>query len=130
MLKCVFFSPQSVCFTHENVLLNSNIYIKYLARIGYYEFKSNILNYSVLSSYRKVESSCLPSEETQDEQKAPNPLHHLSAAGPGEEVPPEAVPFHRRARRVLQFPQLDGDPGQNLVSEQESQSQAAAGGRT
>ncbi len=72
----------------------------------------------------------MPTAKTQDEQKAPDPLHDVPAAGPGEEVPPEAVPFHRRARRVLKFPQLDGDPSQNLVSEQESQGQTAAGGRT
>ncbi|XP_034389028.1 homeobox protein MSX-1a isoform X2 [Cyclopterus lumpus] len=88
------------------------------------------LNARVLSASRKVESSCLSSPKAQDQQKAPDPLHHVPAAGPGEEVPPEAVPFHRRARGVLQLPQLDGDPGQDLVPEPESQSQAAAGGRT
>lgn len=67
--------------------------------------------------------------KTQDEQEAPNPLHHVPAACPGEEVSPEAVPFHRRARRVLQLVELDGNPGEDLVPEQESQSQAAAGGR-
>lgn len=82
-----------------------------------------------MSSYRKAESSRVSAAKTQDEQEAPNPLHHVPAARPGEEVSPEAVPFHRRARRVLQLVELDGNPGKDLVPEQESQSQAAAGGR-
>lgn len=68
--------------------------------------------------------------KTQDEQKAPDPLHHVPAACLGEEVPPETVPLHCRARRVLQLLKLDGNPGENLVPEQKGQGQAAAGGRT
>lgn len=94
------------------------------------ELKSKVVNKLVVSPFRTVESSGVSPAKTQDQQKAPHSLHHVPAAGPGEEVPPEAVPLHRRTRRVLQFPQLDGDPGENLVPEQESESQAAAGGRT
>lgn len=68
--------------------------------------------------------------QTQDEQKAPDPLHHVPAACLGEKVPSEAVPLHRRARRVLQLLKLDGNPGENLVPEPKGQGQAAAGGRT
>lgn len=87
------------------------------------------MNFLFFFFYRKVESSRLPSAKTQDEQKAPDAVHHIPAAGPGEEVPSETVSVHRRARRVLQLPQLNGDPGQNLVSEQEGESQAATRGR-
>lgn len=68
--------------------------------------------------------------KTQDEQKAPDPLHHVPAAGLGKEVPPEAVPLHCRARRVLQLLKLDGNPGENLVPEQKGQGEEASGGRT
>ena len=39
--------------------------------------------------------SRLSAEETQDQQEASHSLHHVSAAGPGEEVQAEAVPVHR-----------------------------------
>jgi len=78
--------------------------------------------------HRTAESSGLSPEKTQDQPQAPDPVHHVPAAGPGEEVPPEAVPLHRRARRVLQLPQPDGDAGQDLVPEQEGESQATPGG--
>lgn len=79
---------------------------------------------------REAESPSVSSEETQDQQEASDPFHDIPAAGLGEKVPSEAVPVHRRARRVLQFPQLDRNPGQDLVSEQESQSQTTTGGGT
>lgn len=83
-----------------------------------------------MTFYRKAESACVSTPKTQDEQKAPDPLHHVPAACLGEEVPPETVPLHCRARRVLQLLKLDGNPGENLVPEQKGQGQAAAGGRT
>lgn len=80
--------------------------------------------------YRKAKSPLLSTEKAQDQQKAPDPFHHVPAPGFGEEVSTEAVPVHRRARRVLQLAQPDGDAGENMVSEQTSQSQEAPGGRT
>lgn len=68
--------------------------------------------------------------KAQDEPKAPDPLHHVPAACLGEKVPPETVPLHCRARRVLQLLKPDGNPSENLVPEQKGQGQAAAGGRT
>lgn len=69
---------------------------------------------------RASQSSRVSSEETQDQPKAPDPVQHVSAARAGEEVPAETVPVHRRAGRVLQLTQLDGDSGEDLVSEQTS----------
>lgn len=68
--------------------------------------------------------------ETQEQQEAQNSLHNLPAALSGEEVPTETVPLHRGESRVLQLPQPHRDPGQDLVSEPQSQGQEAAGGRT
>jgi len=45
-----------------------------------------------------------------------DPVHDAAVDGPGEEVPCEAVPVHRRACRVFQQPQPDRDASQNLVS--------------
>lgn len=83
-----------------------------------------------MTFYRKAESARVSTAKTQDQQKTPDPLHHVPAAGLGEEVPPEAVPLHCRARRVLQLLKLDGNPGENLVPEQKGQGEAASGGRT
>ena len=68
-------------------------------------------------------------KETQKQQETSHALHYLPAAGAGAQVSPEAVPLHRRESRVLQLSQPDGDPGQNMVSEQEGESQETAGGR-
>lgn len=67
--------------------------------------------------------------QTQKQPQTSDTVHHLATPVTGEEVPAEAVPLHRGAGRVLQLPQPDGDPGQNLVSEPEGQSQETAGGR-
>ncbi|CAL8271279.1 unnamed protein product [Boreogadus saida] len=75
------------------------------------------------------QSNSVFSEKTQDQPEAPHSLHHLPAAGPGEEVLPEAVPVHRRAGRVLLRADPIRDPGEDLVPEPQSQSQAAPGGR-
>lgn len=68
-------------------------------------------------------------KKTQKQQETSHALHYLPAAGAGAQVPPEAVPLHRRESRVLQLSQPNGDSGQNLVSEPEGQSQETAGGR-
>lgn len=68
-------------------------------------------------------------KETQKQQETSHALHYLAASRPGAQVPPEAVPLHRRESRVLQLTQPDGDSGQNLVSEQKSQSQETSGSR-
>ncbi|KAL4684412.1 hypothetical protein H8959_022106 [Pygathrix nigripes] len=44
-------------------------------------------------------------------------LYHIPAPRPGAQVPPETVPLHCRACRVLQLSEPHRDPGQNLVSE-------------
>lgn len=77
---------------------------------------------------RTPEPHCLHPEEAQDEQEAPNPVHHFPAAGSGAQVPPEAVSVHRWESRVLQLPQPYRDPSQNLVPESEGQGQETAGG--
>lgn len=68
-------------------------------------------------------------KETQKQQETSHALHYLAASRPGAQVPPEAVPLHRGEGRVLQLAQPDGDSGQNLVSEQKSQSQETTGSR-
>lgn len=67
--------------------------------------------------------------ETQEQPETPDPLHHLPAPLPGEEVPSETVPLHRGAGRVLQLPEPHRDPGQDLVSEPPGQGQETARGR-
>lgn len=67
--------------------------------------------------------------EAQEQQEAPDPLHHLPAALPGEEVPSETVPLHRGESRVLQLPGPHRNPGQDLVPEPPGQGQETAGGR-
>ncbi|XP_047484366.1 tropomyosin-1, isoforms 33/34-like [Penaeus chinensis] len=67
--------------------------------------------------------------EAQAQQQAAHALHHAAAAVAREEVPREAVPEHRRARRVLRLAQPDGDAGQDLVPEPPRQGQAPQGGR-
>lgn len=81
------------------------------------------------SSNRELQSNSVYFKETQKQQETSHALHYLPAAGAGAQVSPEAVPLHRRESRVLQLSQPDGDPGQNMVSEQESESQETAGGR-
>ena len=66
--------------------------------------------------------------QAQAEPEAAHALHHAAADVAGEEVPREAVPVDRRARRVLQFAAPDGDAGEDLVPEPSRQSQAVAGG--
>lgn len=67
--------------------------------------------------------------ETQEQQETQNSLYNFSAAFSGEEVPSETVPLHRGESGVLQLPQPHRDPGQDLVSEPQSQGQETAGGR-
>lgn len=71
----------------------------------------------------------MPPAQAQDQPQAAHPVHHGAAAGAGAEVPPEAVLVHRRARRVLQLSEPDRDAGEDLVSEQTRQGQAAARSR-
>lgn len=116
VLLCLVFKFGQTCWTREDQQVSLCWRLYWVFEIVFY-------------SFRTVESPCLSPEKTQDEPKAPNPLHHVPAARPGEEVPAEAVPFHRGARRVLQLPQPNGDSGQNLVPESEGQSQEVARGR-
>ena len=46
-------------------------------------------------------SAALPVAQAQTQPKAAHALHHPAADGPGEEVPREAVPVHRRTSRIL-----------------------------
>lgn len=71
----------------------------------------------------------MQSAETQEQQETQNSLYNLSAAFSGEEVPSETVSVHRGESRVLQLPLPHRDPGQDLVSEPQGQSQKTAGGR-
>lgn len=71
----------------------------------------------------------MQSTETQEQQETQNSLHDLSASFSGEEVPSETVPLHRGESGVLQLPQPHRDPGQDLVSEPQSQGQETARGR-
>jgi hypothetical protein len=66
--------------------------------------------------------------QAQAEPETAHALHHAAADVAGEEVPREAVPVDRRARRVLQFAAPDGDAGEDLVPEPPRQGQATAGG--
>lgn len=86
------------------------------------------LNHFPASSPRTHQLS-LPTEKTQDQPETPHSLHHVPAAGAGEEVQAEAVPVHRRAGRVLLLAHPHRDSGQDLVSEPPRESQEAAGGR-
>lgn len=80
------------------------------------------MRFLYFSSNRELKSDPMSFKETQKQQETSHAFHYLSAAGTGAQVSPEAVPLHRRESRVLQLSQPDGDSGQNLVSEQESQS--------
>lgn len=71
----------------------------------------------------------VPPAQAQDQPQAPHPVHHGAAAGAGAEVPPEAVPVNRRARRVFQLSESHRDAGEDLVPEQTRQGQAAARSR-
>ena len=66
-------------------------------------------------------------EEAQTQPQAAHALHHAAAQRAREEVPREAVPLHRGARRVQRAAEADGDPGEDLVPEPARQDQAAAG---
>lgn len=79
--------------------------------------------------FRASQSSRVSATETQDEPEAADPVQHGPAAGARAPVPAETVPVHRGTGRVLQLAQPHGDPGQDLVPEPASQSQAAPGGR-
>ncbi len=68
-------------------------------------------------------------KEAQAEPETADPIHHAAAHVAGEEVQGKAVPEHRGACRVLQQPQPDRDPGQDLVPEQEGKVKEATGGR-
>lgn len=48
--------------------------------------------------HRRAAQAEVQPEEAQAEPEAAHSLHHPAAAEPGEEVPREAVPEHRRAR--------------------------------
>ena len=80
-------------------------------------------------SCRAVQSCSLLLEKAQNQPQASHSLHHNAAPRPGEEISSEAVPIYCRAGRVLLLPVTVRDPGQDLVSEQTSQSQKASGGR-
>lgn len=79
---------------------------------------------------RTHEPHHLHPEETQDQSEATHTLHHFPAPGSRAQVPPETVPLHRRAGRVLQLSEPHRDPGQNLVPEPKGQGEKTAGGRT
>ena len=63
----------------------------------------------------------MQSAETQAEPEAPDPVQHEAADGTREEVPVEAVFVDRRTGGVLGQLEADGDAGQDLVPEQESE---------
>lgn len=75
------------------------------------------------------QSSSVSFEKTQEQPEASNPVQHVAAARPGEEVPSETVSVHRGTGRVLQFTESDRDTGQDLVPEQTSKSQETPRGR-
>lgn len=91
---------------------------------SYVLYPNQISTVSFLRSYQ----SWLSVTKTQDQPETPHSLHHVAAAGPGEEVQTEAVPVHRREGRVFILLNPDRDPGQNLVSKPAGQSQEAPGG--
>ncbi len=67
--------------------------------------------------------------QAQAQPQAKDAIYHAAALGPGEEVPPEAVPQHCGEGRVLCLAEADGDTGEDLVPEPAGQVQAAAGVR-
>ncbi|KAK1333414.1 hypothetical protein QTO34_005797 [Cnephaeus nilssonii] len=60
----------------------------------------------------RPQPSALHPPKTQEQPQATDALHHRAAAGAGAQVPPEAVPVHRRAGRVLQQPEPHRDAGE------------------
>jgi hypothetical protein len=60
-------------------------------------------------------------EEAQKQSQTPHTFHDSATAGPGAKVQDKAVPFDCGTSRVFILTQSDGDSGQDLVSEQESQ---------
>lgn len=81
-------------------------------------------------SSRTYEPYHLHPEEAQDQSEATHAFHHVPAPSSGAQVPPETVPLHCRACRVLQLSEPHRDPGQNLVPEPKGQGEKTAGGRT
>lgn len=61
--------------------------------------------------HRRAAQAEVQPEEAQTEPEAAHSLHHPAATEPGEEVSGEAVPEHRRARRVQQLAAPHRDPG-------------------
>ncbi|PSN42295.1 hypothetical protein C0J52_27368 [Blattella germanica] len=68
-------------------------------------------------------------KKAQTEPEATDAVHDATIAIPGEEVPGEAIPEHRGARRVLQFTSPHRDAGEDLVPEPTREGEAAARGR-
>ena len=65
--------------------------------------------------------------QAQAQSETQDPVHHATVDGPREEVPGEAVLVHRRASRIFQQPQPDGDASQNLVSKSSSEIETDSG---
>ena len=72
----------------------------------------------------------MPTTQAQDKPQAKNPIHHPATFSFGKEIPAKTVPVHSRTGRVLCLAKPNGNSGQNLVPEQESQGQATAGSGT
>ena len=66
-------------------------------------------------------------KKTQSKQKTKNSLHNTTTQCAGEEVQWEAIFIHRWASRVQCSAEVDRDPGEDLVPEQESQDQETPG---
>lgn len=65
--------------------------------------------------HRRAAQAQVQPEEAQAQPEAEDPLHHPTAVEPGEEVPREAVPEHRRESGVQQLPTSHRDPGENIL---------------
>lgn len=92
--------------------------VRDIERVTHEILESHLLN---RGGRRAASPSQMYPEKAQKQSQTPHTFHDTAAAGTGEKVQDEAVPFDCGTSRVFILTESDGDSGQDLVSEQESQ---------